>query len=274
MTDLAFLKNNEPEYFSAFCPSKRISIKGDFENGMNSGDSIYAGYFQDNLLKGFIGGYVDKERENVDCIGPFTAESYNGIFHELFQFLRNQLPLDYKYTFYIGSENKECIHFMEELNALSTGNEYTLYIEKKEYKNGEISQELTEYSKEYKEQLINLHDTIFPGVYISGKGIIESLGKSREVCCIIKENELVGYCVLRNYNGTSNGTIEVLAVKEKYRHQGYGRKLLNSMIKKAFDSYNKERLNLIVDQINQNALSLYYSIGFKLNQVNCAYIIK
>lgn len=241
---------------------------------MKSGDSVYAGYFQNDLLKGFIGGYADKERKNVDCIGPFATESYSEIFYELFQFLRKQLPLDYRYTFYIGSENKECIHFMEVLNAVSTGNEYSLYIERKDYKKDLVSQNVTEYSKEYREQLINLHDTIFPGVYISGKRIIETLGKSREVGCIIIEKELAGYCVLRNYNDTSNATIEVLAVKEKYRHQGYGRELLNNMIKKAFDSYNKEKLNLIVDQINQNALTLYYSVGFKLNQVNCVYIIE
>lgn len=127
---------------------------------------------------------------------------------------------------------------------------------------------------EYTNQFIKLHDTIFPGVYISGKGIIQSIGADRQIFCAIKDSKLIGYSVLKTYKNSQNVTAEVISVDENYRHKGYGRALLNKLLEAALSDATIKTVNLIVDKVNKNALALYYSMGFELYIENCCYIAK
>lgn len=273
MIDLAYELNNIQEHYSAFCSCTRENIKADFANGIETGESIYIGNFENGILTGFIGGYIDEERKNVDCSGPYIANYDISISEQLLSALKQEFAEEYKFTFYFGSMNTELISLMKSENAEFAGNEYKMKIKENGFQYNGAEEDITELPAEMHEQFIQLHDNIFPGVYISGKGIIETLGKTRHVFALSADKKLVGYCVLKTYDDRHKGTIEVLAIRDEYRHQGYGRKLLISTIGYTFHKFDISELDLIVEQINTNALALYYSAGFKLVQENIAYIV-
>ena len=62
-------------------------------------------------------------------------------------------------------------------------------------------------------------------------------------------------------------------VAEFARGKGYGWALLNSVADCAFNKYNADTVDLIVDKLNTHARELYYSCGFKLTVENAAYCL-
>lgn len=74
------------------------------------------------------------------------------------------------------------------------------------------------------------------------------------------DGEIAGYCGVRNMAG--DGEISNVAVAEKFRRRGIGRKLMEYVIKKA-PSFGIGDLTLEVRAGNIPAISLYESLGFQ-----------
>jgi ribosomal protein S18 acetylase RimI-like enzyme len=273
MIELAFQKNNEPSHFSAFCPLKKERIKNEFMEGINSDDTFYAGVFENGILKGLMGCYVDMERRNTDCSGPFIEGDFLRNSKAMYDYARSFADSSMKYTFYFGKNNTDCIHLMELIQAENQGNEYQLIIKRENYRKLSTPIPVEVLPSGYTDRLAALHDTIFPDVYISGKGIVKSLGKDREVFCAMEESRLIAYSVLKTYDNSLSATAEIIGVDKDYRHRGYGRAVLNKLLEETFKNSSVEKIDLIVDKINENALGLYYSMGFELLQENCCYIV-
>lgn len=274
MIELAFWKNNDDSHFSAFCPCKRDKIQEEFAEELNSKEHIYVGYFEKDVLKGLIFCYIDNDRNNADCGGPFVDGDFSKISKEMFEYMKSLVNSPIKYTFYFGKSNAECISFMELIRAENQGNEFQLKLKRENYKKIVSSIHVDVLPVEYTNQLIKLNDTVFPEGYISGNGIIQSIGVDRQIFCAIKDSKLIGYSVLKTYKNSQNVTAEIISVDENHRHKGYGRALLNKLLEVALSNDSIKTVNLIVDKVNENALALYYSMGFELYIENCCYIVK
>ena len=74
-----------------------------------------------------------------------------------------------------------------------------------------------------------------------------------------EDGEIAGYCGGRNMAG--EGEISNVAVAEKFRRRGIGRKLMEYMLKEA-PSFGIGDLTLEVRVSNAPAISLYESLGF------------
>ena len=74
-----------------------------------------------------------------------------------------------------------------------------------------------------------------------------------------EDGEIAGYCGVRNMAG--EGEISNVAVGEKFRRRGIGRKLMEHMLKEA-PSFGIGDLTLEVRVSNPPAISLYESLGF------------
>lgn len=58
---------------------------------------------------------------------------------------------------------------------------------------------MVSYDPKYADFLIRLHDKTCPDIYVTGKEIIATVGKTREFFCALDENgEFVGYGVLKS----------------------------------------------------------------------------
>ncbi len=122
------------------------------------------------------------------------------------------------------------------------------------------------------QQFIELHDSIFPDIYISGKDIINDIGNHHFVYAMIGNEQLLAYCVLK-LNSGERCTAEIVAVREGFRYKGYGRAVLTHMVTKAFENYGKESVDLIVEGDNENAIRLYLNLGFAVESENCCYTV-
>lgn len=274
MIELAYRKNNDETHYSAFCCCQKEHIREEFTENINGEHCRYIGYFEGDKLIGLLCGFIDFERNSMDCAGPFVDGDFHKLSSEMFEHLKALGPQGMKYIFYFGKKNIECTTFLKQIEAENQGDEFQLYISREGFKKLDSIVRIVELPKEYEERFSQLHDTIFPEVYISGKGILQSLGIDRQVFVALDGEEIIGYSVLQTHKDSREATAEIIGVAKPYRRRGYGRAVLNYLLEVAFQDPQIDSVNLIVDQINENALTLYTSVGFELRKVNCNYLIK
>lgn len=275
IVDMVYRKNNEPEHNSAFCYRQYDAIQRDFMNCLTSDNNVVVGYYKDDALIGVISFYVDEEKRTADCGGPFVEGDFCKIAKETLDYAKTLYKKQLCFNFFFDKRNIECMSLMNLICAENKGNESVLALNRNDYIKQEFAAPVEKLLPEYTAQLIELHDSIFPGVYVSGKDIIQFIGINREVFCIIDNGCLIGYSVLKTppYGGIT-ATAEMIAVDEKYRGKGYGRTLLNAVVKEAFSHSGIDIVDLVVENANQNAIELYSSFGFKLQVENCSYQLK
>lgn len=277
IVELAFQLNNQIDHHSAFCPISRKSIRMEFETAIDSKQHMIVGSFRDNKLTGLLNCYFDIEKKNADCSGPFidsTTEDYLSFAKQLFDFIKRHVDVEMKYTFFFSKENMECRNFLESINADRKINEYELLLKKESFMPYPNTVEINNLDETYYNQFIQLHDFIFPNIYVSGKDIVEDINKNRFVFSIIDDNKLIAYSVLRLYKNAKIATAEIIGVDEKYRRKGYGKAILNHLLEFSFQKNVIEEIELIVDGDNDTAISLYQSLGFIIKAENCCYIAK
>ena len=274
--DIAFQRNNQPENNSAYCPKSKGSIKADFEFLMSNPGNLMVGYFADDNLMGILGCFVNPENHWVDCSGPFfNADWSEDIAKEMLAFAGARLANAARFNFYFDTRNENLHRLMTRLSAERRDNEYHLLLKKADYTPQLLKHNIVRYVEKFENDVIQiLHDT-FPESYVSGRELIDSIGKDREVFCALDENgEFVGYGVLKRYgNETTHMNAEIFAVAEGARGKGYGWALLNAVISCALNDFNADTVDLIVDKLNTHARDLYYSCGFTLDVENASYCI-
>lgn len=294
MVEIAYEQNNKITHSSAFCSKKRESIKRDFEEVLSGEENFAAAYFHKVEMAGIITCYCDRDKNNVDCAGPFITElgdwvedlDRKDIMMQLFYFIRNHYNNDMKYTFFFSKENEECIRFLELIKAKKLINEYQLIIHKTDYlaqfSNMDANVDLNRIGREYVVtdlskgnygQFIKLHDAIFPDVYVSGNDIIEDINKKRFVFPIVESDKIIAYSVLKVYENSKRATAEIIGVDAQYRRKGYGRTVISHLLSNAFQRFDMEFVDLIVDGDNDNAIALYLSLGFSIEAENCCYVV-
>lgn len=271
LVEFAFRINNDIKHSSTFCSSTKSGIQKDIANGIKN-NSVAVCIIEDCLV-GVLNCYIDSEKNNADCmlLIDSTKCNYNDVAKDLFIKIKSQFDDKMKYTFFFPKQNTECSSFLEAIQARQEVNEYCLIFTKDQNTSYKSSAKVTELTKDYYEQFIELHDKIFPGVYISGKEVINDIGKNHFVFSIVENGCLNAYGVFRIY-GAKRATAEIIGVRDSFRGKGYGRAILGHLIYTAFSTFNTEIIDLIVDGDNKNAISLYLDMGFTIESENCCYI--
>ena len=273
--DIAFLRTNQPENNSAFCPKSRESIVRDFEFILKNPGCLMVGCYYDNTLSGILGCFLNSDMNWVDCIGPFFKNAWDsGQAEKMLLYAQSAMGQAVRFNFYFNKKNESCHRLMGALSARRQDNEYILLLDRGKYKPQAVKQRIVPYTCEYEAELIALHSTAFPQVYITGQGIVSALGKTREVFCALDEKgAFAGYGVLKHADGAKRATAEIFAVKEEKRGQGYGWALLSAVVNSAFSRHSAESVDLVVDKLNLRARALYESCGFQLVVENEAYYL-
>jgi len=273
--EIAFERNNQPESNCAFCPKSKESIRGDFAFIIDDADCLMIGYFIDDALTGMLGCFLNPDNNWVDCVGPFFKNDWNDDYaQKMFLFAKASLGKAVRFNSYFHAKNENCHRFMGELSAEQKDNEYILLLDKADYAPQQIKHRVVPYKSDYEHELVMLHDTTFPDVYVAGKDIIATMNKTREVFCALDENgALAGYGVLKYTDDSRHVTAEIFAVKKEKRGNGYGWALLNVVVDSAFHRHNGEVIDLVVDKLNAHARDLYYACGFRLAVENEAFCL-
>ena len=184
-----------------------------------------------------------------------------------------KLPKETQCNFFFPKQNRRCAAFLETMHAKQEVNEYGLLLLRGQERNLAESEGVAELTMADFTEFSALHDAVFPEVYISGKEILAAIGKDRKVYVLKKDGKLLAYGVLQRRSETRSAA-EIVGVREGYRHQGYGRRILSELIRRAFADEKTEKLDLIVDCDNENAMKLYFDLGFETEFENCCYTIQ
>lgn len=271
LTQFAYKINRIIEHSSTFCSSTLDAIRSDFETSISSGSSVQC--MKGNQLIGLMDCYVDHEKNNADCSLLIEPElDYGVIAGKLFGEIRKILGSSMQLTFFFPKKNIDCSYFLNSIGAHREVNEYSLLLKREDFSATPQPFSIIDMPHEYYAKFIEMHDSIFPGVYVSGKGIVVDIGEKRYVYTIIEREHIIAYGVLKIQDG-KRATAEIVAVREGYRHKGYGRAILSYIVNKAFTNYDKEYVDLIVDGDNDNAILLYLKLGFAIESENCCYTV-
>lgn len=264
--------NAQRESGSTFCCARAEDIRRDFEEAMEYGFA----YWMDGKPVGLVNCFPDVEKGNADCslLVDVSGEAYQEIAGKLLSVVREKLGPGMVLTFFFPTENKECRSFLDDAGARQQENEYILRLEQEDWnEHQDLEVELRPIQSEERDAFAACHDTVFPGVYASGKDILEDLGKTRFVYVVPDRAGLTAYGVLKTCGG-KQATVEMIGVREDSRRCGYGRAVLNHLAGQAFSRFGAEQLELVVDADNQSALHLYLDTGFKVWQENNCYILR
>ena len=274
-TDIAFLRNNQPESNSAYCPKSKESIFNDFVYIINNPDSILLGFYDNDNLKSVMGCFVNPDNNWVDCSGPFFENEWNqDNAMAMYAYAKSKLTNAQRFNFYFDIRNVNLHKLMESLSAERNDNEYILVLHKTNYMPQPIEHNIIAYNDDFKQDVIELKNNTWPDSYITDNDLINSINKDRDVFCALDESgAFVGYGVLKRYDDGNQTTAEVFAVAEHARGKGYGWALLNTVVDCSFNKYNANVIDLVVDRLNTHARDLYYSCGFKLDVENAVYCI-
>ncbi len=87
------------------------------------------------------------------------------------------------------------------------------------------------------------------------------------------KNKLIGYALLRTFNGAFKTPSLGLYLLPKYRGKGYGKDIIERLI--SFASFFFNDIMLTVSKDNNRAIQLYKSYGFKkIKEIGNKYIYK
>ncbi|NLZ17543.1 MAG: GNAT family N-acetyltransferase [Desulfobulbaceae bacterium] len=85
----------------------------------------------------------------------------------------------------------------------------------------------------------------------------------KELTVALVNEEIIGFANLYGLAPQQRAFIGNVVIKRTHREQGFGRKLINHMITKAFEKYGLPEVRISVFSENTPALVLYTNLGFK-----------
>ena len=271
LTDFVFRINASEG--SAYCSNKRDIICEELAEHAKNGFLAVCGALP-NALTGAAFCFYSEEHHMADFSILVAPEAdYSETAGGLFAAIREKLPKETQCNFFFPKQNRRCAAFLEAQHAKREVNEYGLLLLRGHEKNLAASEGVAELIEEDSAEFAALHDAVFPEVYISGKEILAAIGRDRKVYVLKKDGKLLAYGVLQRRSETRSAA-EIVGVREGYRHQGYGRRILNELIRRAFADEKTEKLDLIVDCDNENAMKLYFDLGFETEFENYCYTIQ
>ncbi|MCL2364474.1 MAG: GNAT family N-acetyltransferase [Defluviitaleaceae bacterium] len=273
--EIAFARNNEPQNNSAYCPKLRDGIHADFAFLLDNVGSVLLGDFDGDAPVGLMGCFFNPENGWVDCSGPFFVGAWDEARAQaLFAHAQNTIAGATRFNFFFDTRNAGLHELMTTLRAHRNDNEYVLSLAQADYKPQPIKHTVVAFEDSYKDAVLLLKNDTWAEAYLTDSELIGSISNDRDIFCTLdEEGAFVGYGVLKRYADKQRMTAEVFAVAAHARGRGYGWALLNAVINAAFDKYDAQSVDLVVDKLNDHARKLYFSCGFKLNVENASYHI-
>ncbi len=261
--------NARRETGSTFCCAEAGDILRDFRQTADCGFAVWAG----DKPKGLVSCFPDVEKGNADCslLVDAKGEAYDAVARALVSAARERLGQGMQLTFFFPAENADCRDFLQRAGARRQVNEYIMRLERRDLREPRALAAVPRPLEEgERDAFCTLHDSIFPGVYASGRDILADLGKTRSVYVIADEKGLAAYGVLKT---GKTPAAEMVGVREDARRRGCGRAILCRLAAQAFGELGAERLELVVDADNRGALGLYLDTGFAVLQEDNCFIL-
>ncbi|MGE7837207.1 GNAT family N-acetyltransferase [Viridibacillus arvi] len=212
-----------------------------------------------------IGLDFDEDDQSAEVWGPFVQNEVTAVLlPEMWMMLCHQLPTPLKHPhFFINVENEVAIAFTKNVGAKVRGHHYILHKDRQNHK-FESTEEILQLDPANVEAFQNLHDLAFPNTYYNAQTILSRLNENQVVFCYCDNEGLKGYVYVEADAENGEGTIEYIAVDDRFRKQGIGRKLLLRGLDFLFTYNSITVISLTVQKNERGAIQLYQSADFNI----------
>lgn len=239
-------------------------LTSDFSD-LELASSFMVAYEKEKIV-GAIGLDIDLEDRSAEVWGPFVNEAFkqsdlvNMLWEKVTALSSSQVD---QYNFFLNIENTYAKEFAVSQKGESKG-QHTVLIARKSESEKVVGEGVIEYNSAYAEDFAKLHGQAFPSTYYSAKTIIGRLSEQNQLFISTSNDQLTGYVYIEAEPQHGEGSIEYIAVSDRFYRQGIGKKLLTFALAQLFAYEGIEEISLCVDNENEKAIRLYQSAGFKV----------
>ncbi len=223
----------------------------------------------DGKIKGVVSYFQFNEKVNrYDISGPYVINHSVDLAFDLYQQVTKTLKVG-TYQFFFRKNSSFYPKLMDKIKAECKGYEYELMLEKYNFKRlGKVTFSVAAMKEDERELVKQMHDQMFPDVYLSANQLVES----KDVYVFHHDDEAIGYALIRPMQNMFY--LDVFAIKEQFRHQGFGKQFLSSIIDKSFYKNTHRKIKLVVEAANEQAVQMYIDFGFSIISINSVYHVK
>lgn len=260
--------NNEPSQHIGYCGSDKDSILYDLTHDFSDLDlaNSFAVAYEDGIIVGAMGLDIDMEDLSAEVWGPFLKNSGEDLefAEDLFTQVISYSKIPVKsFFFFINKENKIGKEFVLNLGGIEKGNHYILQAKHDEFDEAD-REEIEKYETAFEDSFSDIHESVFPTTYYNAKKIISRLDEQNQLFIIKNgKTEIKGYVYVEAEPEHGQGSIEYVAVSDKFRKQGIGTKLIQAALNHLFSYESIKDVTLSVEKENEKAIHLYEAAGFK-----------
>ncbi|MCM3710159.1 GNAT family N-acetyltransferase [Sporosarcina luteola] len=240
------------------------TITSDFSD-LELAKSFMVAYEKEDIV-GAIGLDTDLEDRTAEVWGPFVSEAFiqtnlvNELWEKVIALSASQVD---QYNFFLNRENVHATEFSILQGGKSTG-QHTVLVAKKSERVRVVEEGVIGYNSAYEESFAELHGQAFPSTYYSAQTILGRLSKQNQLFIATSEDQLTGYVYIEADPRHGEGYIEYIAVSDRFRRQGIGKKLLSFALDQLFRYEEIEDISLCVENGNEKAIKLYQAVGFRV----------
>ena len=260
-------KNRNPKYHSLFMTNNLENMKRDIVDSIQKRELLISTE-SDKIVGLLCLSKYDPKSSDMDVSGPYTNNDFE-IAMQMLNFMKKRFNQINRFNFFFEYESGYYRTVMEQNKATFNGYEFLLTLSRDNLKQfNDADLEITIMNNSEKEVVANMHETIFPDVYINSDMVIES----KDVYVLKKENEIIGYALLKTQ--INQLYLELFGILEHHRGNGYAKPFLSYVLRNGFLKTGHKTCKLVVDLDNETAVNLYTDIGFTVESKNCSYSIK
>ncbi|GAB6931232.1 GNAT family N-acetyltransferase [Paenibacillus sp. JCM 10914] len=226
-------------------------------------------------IRAALGFNVDPDSRTAEIWGPFieAEDEWSAIAEQLWATGMTKLEgqVDRMFGFY-NEANQFAKRFILKKGGRRTGEHIVLRAEPSSSPS-ETSPHVVEFTPNYTEDFQELHDNAFPDTYYDAERILKMLDQDRRLFVIVDQGQLAGYVYVEGDSDIQDGSIEYIAVSERYRRLGYGQSLLEKALQFLFREVKATEISLCVEYSNHAAIGLYNATGFRTVHKLSSYVL-
>ncbi|MBO1910150.1 GNAT family N-acetyltransferase, partial [Microvirga sp. 3-52] len=257
-----------PSKHIGYCGSDKESILHDLTHDFSDLDlaKSFTVAYENEIIIGAMGLDIDEDDLSAEVWGPFLrGESMivlaENLFKKVLSYSDSEISLR-KFFFFLNQENKIGKEFVLNLGGIEKGNHYILQAKRDGFKESN-HKEIEKYETGFEGSFSKIHQLEFPTTYYNAKNIISRLNEHNQLLIIKNDStEIKGYVYVEAEPEQGQGSIEYVAVSDKFRKQGIGTKLIQSALNHLFSYESIKGVTLSVEKENEKAIHLYEAAGF------------
>lgn len=216
-----------------------------------------------NRLVGVMGVDFDKEIGRAWLYGPVVvAGEWAATADALYAAVRPALPASItEHEMFVDIENVNCRAFAER-HAFRNHGEMAIYFITPDRLAALPEQASDAWDGRYAEQLITLHDQLFPRSNYTLNYMLDEHEKGATLLALANGDKLSGYFFGRAEPDSGEAYVDLIGIDPAFRGQGLGRRLMLAGLSRLRGMPNLHQVNLTVEGGNVPAMRLYESLGF------------